>query len=135
MKHSTHVAINDVRAHCQQAADYLKGVLMELNFATIKTLTQIAEATFGINVKDIFKSRSSDCITCKALIIYFAKVYGGIKINYLADHFKISRRQVERLLKSVENVIENPKINKAMHEKYTIMLNNIIAENNIFNKK
>jgi len=90
-----------------------------------------AAKAFGISSKKIHTGRSADAIACKAIVIYFVRNNSQVKSSDLSRHFKISRRQVERLYKSVQNMLSHPNGNKKLYEKFQYVNNQYLSD---FNK-
>jgi len=106
------------------AIEKIKQVFRESDITSLTYFQKAATSAYGLKPRQLKNGqKSADISGCKALIIYFVKKNSQLTASELAAHFRISKRQAERLFKSIDDMLVHPNGNKRLFEKYNIIKN------------
>lgn len=120
--HANKCRLKEAKAMIDQAIEKIKKIFMENDTMCLGYFERTVCLAYGIKVSQLHSGQKSmDISGAKALVIYFIKQNSLLKPTTIAKHFGITRRQVERLNKSVIDMLERPNGNKRLFEKYNIV--------------
>lgn len=122
--HADKCHLDEAKAMIEQAIEKIKKIFSENDTMCLEYFERTVCLAYGIKVRQLHsRQKSMDISGAKALVIYFIKQNSLLKPTAIAKHFGITRRQVERLNKSVVDMLAHPNGNKRLFEKYNIVRN------------